>query len=86
MNAVIVQQSLYIFLLLRLIIGLFSVSAGAYLIINNKHINDIETIKYTGISIYFINIGVPKNINNEENQQCQDLSACTPNPVVLNKL
>lgn len=81
-----VQMILKIFLLFLLIIGLFSVSAGAYL--NMIKVPNIEIIIIieVGITNNLINIGTPIKINIEEIQQCQDLDACTPKPVALNKL
>ena len=65
--AVIVLIVLYIFLLLGLTIGLFSVSAGAYLNIKYTQIIDIIILTINGI-VTFNTIIVEEELNNIDNE------------------
>ena len=70
-----VDNNLYSVLLFELIRGLFSVSAGAYLII--KINNNIETVINDILCKvkYFINNGTSVNNDIDPTQQCQLLLA-----------
>jgi hypothetical protein len=84
--AEIVEIVLNIALLFLLTIGLFFVSAGAFLSINKTPITHINILIYIVNSIYLHIIGQPINISVELSKHIQLFVACNPNPVVLKTL
>ena len=74
-------NTLYTVLFVSLIIGLFLVSAGAYIKSKIKHIDDKVICNIFGIEIKLTIFGSITNINNDATQQCDDFLACNPKPV-----
>ena len=63
--------------------GLFSVSAGAYKIINVSNSIDIGSSKNFEMATLSTKYGIPMNIIIDEIQHCFVVFVCNPNPVNL---